>query len=213
MTTLSDHPATDVPAHGPRARRRMSFEQFLDLDGDVHAEWVDGEVVDMPPVSERHFDVVSFLNSVFREYLARRNLGRLLGEPFQMRAHADLPSRSPDLFVVLNDRLHLVKRNHLDGPADLVIEVTSPGTRRTDRVEKLQEYERGGVREYWILDPDRQLAEFYALSPAGTFDERVPDDAGVYRAAVLPDFWLRVPSLWQRPLPSAIDLLREIGAI
>ena len=49
------------------------------------------------------------------------------------------------------------------GPPDLVMEVTSPGTRRTDRTEKLLEYGQAEVSEYWIADPQARTVEVFVL--------------------------------------------------
>jgi Uma2 family endonuclease len=49
------------------------------------------------------------------------------------------------------------------GPPDLTVEVLSPGTRRTDRLEKMAEYARAGVREYWIVDPQGRTVEVLIL--------------------------------------------------
>ena len=63
-----------------------------------------------------------------------------------------------------------MKRLYLDGPADLVIEVVSPGNRGVDRGEKYVEYEQGGVPEYWLLDPERETHEFYQLRANGLYE-------------------------------------------
>jgi len=55
------------------------------------------------------------------------------------------------------------------GSPDLIVEVISPSTARTDRVVKFSAYERAGVREYWLADPTTHSVEVYALSEDGTF--------------------------------------------
>jgi len=54
------------------------------------------------------------------------------------------------------------------GAPDLVVEILSPSTAKLDRGAKLQAYERAGVREYWIVDPDARVVEQYELV-GGTF--------------------------------------------
>ncbi len=80
-----------------------------------------------------------------------------------------------------------------------------------DRGEKFYEYEQAGIREYWLIDPQREQAEFYPLTPEGRYRLTLPDAEGVYRSAVLPGFWLRVAWLWQ---PSRVlEALRELALI
>lgn len=60
--------------------------------------------------------------------------------------------REPDVMVMLNEHHNRIQ-NQCWGPPDLAVEVLSPGTRETDRTEKLVEYAQAGVHEYWIVDP------------------------------------------------------------
>jgi Uma2 family endonuclease len=94
----------------------------------------------------------------------------------------------------------------------VVIEIVSPESIGRDRGDKLVEYERAGVKEYWLLDPDRQSAEFYELGADGLYHMARIDD-GVYRSRVISGFWLRVDWLWMTPLPPTLDLLRELGVV
>ena len=123
-------------------------------------------------------------------------------------------SRDPDLTFVSNERLHLLTRDRLDGPADLVVEIISPDSVRRDRRDKFDEYARAGVREYWIADvrPRQRRFDAWALDEVGGFRELPPDDDGRVHSSVLPGFWLRPDWLWQEPTPSELDVLEEILA-
>ncbi|MCS7310523.1 MAG: Uma2 family endonuclease [Armatimonadetes bacterium] len=194
----------------PLPSGKLSYEQFLEwLDEDTWAEWVDGGVELMSPISRRHSGVLVFLSSILRIYISAKGLGELYTEPFQMKTGADLPGRSPDILFVSQQHLHRLKPTYLDGPADLVVEIISPESEGRDRTQKFSEYERGGVREYWLVDPDRRQAEFYVLGEGGRYALRFRGDAGEYRSVVLEGFWLRVEWLWQ--LPAEVHVLQEWG--
>lgn len=178
---------------------KLSYEQFLEwLDEDTWAEWVDGEVHLVSPVGGEHQDVALFLLRLISEFVETRGLGVVRYEPFQMKTGETLPGRSPDILFVASENLHRLQETYLDGPADLVVEVVSEESRARDRGEKFVEYERGGVREYWVIDPARKQAEFYVLRE-GAYQPVLLGSSGVYRSTVLPDFWMRVEWLWQRP--------------
>lgn len=102
-----------------------------------------------------------------------------------------------------------LKRLYLDGPADLVVEIISPGSRGVDRGDKFYEYEQGGVPEYWLIDPDRKQAEFYLRGEDGIHRPAPVGKDGVDHSQVLPGLWLKVDWLWQEPLPPLLDVLRE----
>ena len=73
-------------AMGTVARADISFERFLaDPEIGDHAEWVDGIVVPMHAVDDRHDEVVRWLGDLIGPYVRREGLGRLLGEPFLMK--------------------------------------------------------------------------------------------------------------------------------
>jgi Uma2 family endonuclease len=193
---------------------RMSYEEFLAwADEDTHAEWVDGEVVPMSPVSERHADLADFLRALVRHFLEAHRLGRMLSEPFQMKTRRDLPGRSPGLLVLLNENLSRLRKNYLDGPADLVVEIVSPDSVVRDHETKPREYEEGGVSEYWLIDPLLQQAEFYQRGEDGRYHPLRVGEDGVFHSAVLPGLWLNVAWLWQDPLPPLMSVLKQWGLV
>ncbi len=195
-------PGTPGPPLGP-----MTYEQFLDwADEDTLAEWVDGEVVMTSPASDRHQQIVRFLLEAMSRYAALRSLGRVLFAPFQMK----LPhsGREPDVLFIATDHLGRLKKTYLDGPADLVVEIVSPESQTRDHEEKYDEYQAGGVREYWLIDPETEKAQFYQLDAAGAYQPVLPDAAGVYHSRELPGFWLRGDWLWQ-PIFSPVDTVLQ----
>lgn len=129
-----------------------------------------------------------------------------------MRTEVHPSGREPDLMFVTRERMQLVQPTFLDGPADLVVELVSPESIGRDRGEKFVEYEAAGVREYWLIDPIRQQAEFYLLGADGRY-RLGPLDEGIYRSQVLAGFWLRVAWLWQKPLPPVLSVLKELAII
>ena len=193
--------------------KRMSYEEFLAwCDEDTLAEWVDGEVVIYSPVSRRHQEVQKFLLGLLDGYVRARGLGIVLGAPFQMYLGPLKRGREPDVLFVKKENLGRLRETHLDGPADLVVEVVSEDSRLRDYGEKLAEYELGGVEEYWIVDPERNEVRFFQRKE-GRFVPVFPDEAGIHRAAAIPGFWVRVGWLLSDPPPPVLDCLRELRVI
>lgn len=196
----------------PAKPRKMTYEEFLAwADEDTLAEWVDGEVVMTSPASDRHQDLVRFLIAVLGIYVETHALGVIRPAPFQMKLARS--GREPDLLFVARKNLDRLKESHLEGPADLVVEIISPESVGRDRGDKFYEYEQGGIPEYWLIDPQTKRVEFYRLTPGGQYQLTPPDAEGVYRSALLPGFWLSVKWLWQEPLPSPIRTLADIVGI
>jgi len=189
-------------------RHKMTYEEFLAwADEDTLAEWVDGEVVMYSPASKRHQNIADFLLKVMGTYVESHDLGMVISAPFQMKLER---GREPDLLFVASEHLGRLEETYLDGPADLVVEIVSPESAGRDRGEKLYEYARGGVPEYWLIDLQMEWADFYRLE--GERYRRVfSGEEGKYHALTLPGFWLRVEWLWQEPLLAVEEVLLEVG--
>jgi Uma2 family endonuclease len=200
------------PAKGSPPLPRMTFEEFLDWNGDTYAEWVDGEVILMSPVSSKHQLLAAFLAALLQFFVEANNRGLVLTAPFLMKLAFRPSGREPDVMFIARERLDDLTNVYLDGPADLAIEVISPDSRTRDRKDKYLEYQQAGVREYWLFDPIRKRTEFYRLNEEGTYTA-FPVDDGIFRSEVLQGLWLKVDWLWQEPLPSLMSVLKEWGLV
>ena len=189
---------------------KMTYEEFLaQADEDVPAEWVDGEVFFMSPASSRHQDLSDFLTALLRLFVEARQLGLVRSAPFQMKLATRPSGREPDVLFVSRERLDRLKEMYLDGPADLAVEVVSGDSQKRDRVDKLYEYEQGGVREYWLIDPVRKEAIFYLLGDDNVYHPATVTADGEFHSAVLEGLRLKVEWLWQEPLPPLLTVLKE----
>jgi len=205
-------PATLPETPETPTRQRMSYEDFLAHYPGEYADWVDGEVIEMSTPSAEHQLLSAWLTAILREFTALRGFGVVLPAPFQMKTGPNLPGRQPDILFVATEHMERLKVNHLEGPADLVVEITSPESGTRDRGDKFFEYEQGGVREYWLIDPRRRQAEFYELGADGLYATAATPD-GVYHSKVLEGLWLRTAWFWQADRPPLLSVLREWGLL
>jgi Uma2 family endonuclease len=207
--TIADRQNKAGPRH---TGLRMSYEEFVEwLEPGVHAEWVDGEVVMMAPIGEAHNRLHLFVLRVIAEYLDYHPVGEIRFDPFNMKTGEDLPGRAPDIFFVSNKNARKFKKTHLKGPADMVVEVISPGSRGVDRGDKFYEYEEGGVPEYWLLDPYRKRAEFYQRTTRGELNLVEPDSSGIYNCKSIKGFWVNVNWFWKYPFPPLRTIRKQWG--
>lgn len=169
-------------------------------------EYVRGYVIKMSPVHILHDELTRYLAFLLSYFLATTSQGKITQAPFVQNL-PDISRREPDLMVILGDNLANLKPTYMDGPADICIEIVSPESAGRDHGEKLEEYERGGVREYWILDPQREESRFLRLNDSGSFIAQHTDSEGNYRTPLLPNFALHVPTLWENDLPDAVQVV------
>jgi Uma2 family endonuclease len=217
MSSLETDFDLDRQDHLPNGRLRpslrMTEEEFVDwYDEDVKAEWVDGEVILMAPASGEHVDLGGWLYMLLRLFVERRDLGKIRGPEFMIRLAKRPSRRVPDILFVAKDRLHLLKPNHLEGAPDLCLEIVSPDSQSRDRRDKYQEYEKAGVREYWIIDPLSRTLEAYELVPGQGYRSVVADADERLPSTALPGFYLRAIWLFgSQAMPDVLNVLRELG--
>lgn len=192
---------------------RMTEDQFDRwCDEDVKAEWVDGEVILMSPENEEHIDWAQWFLRVLAEFVEHHDLGRVIGREFQVRLPRQRRRRSPDVLFVARGRLGLVRHTFLEGAPDLAIEIVSPDSQSRDWRDKYGEYERAGVREYWVFDPMSRRFEAYALgSGRPKRFAPVPEQDGRIASSVLPGFHLRLSWFQQSRPPRGTTVLAELG--
>lgn len=183
----------------------VSEDEYMEKYAADFCEWVDGVVIKMSPVTSDHDDLTTYLRGLLNAYFALRPIGFTKGAPFVMRAVEGKSRREPDIQVILNENRLKFTETAMLGPADICIEVASTGTRATDEVTKFNEYEQGGVKEYWTFDRHRREARFYRLNEDGVYLAYREDEGGNYATPLLPGFKLHVPTLWQSTLPNIVE--------
>jgi Uma2 family endonuclease len=196
--------------------RQMSYEDYLLWSTeDKHAEWVDGEVIIHMPPTEAHQALLGFLFGFLRLFADMLGKGKLLMAPFEMKLGPRGSARQPDIVFVSAEHLDRLTPQRLKGPADLVIEIVSTDSVRRDRFDKLHEYARAGVREYWVLDPrpGKLRADFLQLEKTGEYALVATEDDERYASAVLPGLWLRPTWLWQADQLDPFTLFCEIAGL
>jgi Uma2 family endonuclease len=187
----------------------ISFEDFLSAYDGTAAEWVDGSVVPMSPVSDRHQDIVDFLAALLRHLVEETDAG--IVRTSQVAMHIGRTARVPDILFLAAEHLGRRKPTFVDGPADLVVEVASPESRGRDRGEKFYEYEQAGVAEYWLIDPARETVDVFRLDARGQYEAVSGPAAPRLESSVLPGFWIDPAWLWSEPMPKLKHVLKEWG--
>jgi Uma2 family endonuclease len=189
----------------------LSADDFLERYEGVNAEWVDGQVVPMTPVTPRHQRIVNLLVSLFELYCDEREAGVVLSGPASMKLGGVV--REPDVMLVARKHEDRITARCLEGPADLVVEVISPESRARGRGEKFYEYEAGGVREYWLIDPVRRQVEQHRLGTEGVFETVSLGDPPRLSSEAFPGIWIDPAWLWEERRPKLNAILKEWGLV
>jgi len=135
-------------------------------------ELSEGRLIMPPHPTRSHQVAVEEIYVRLREFIQEQELGEAHIAPLPVRLWPG-KVREPDIFFLAKEHADRIGEQAFGVP-DLIIEVTSPGTREMDRGEKYFEYARAGVREYWLADLDKRTIDVYVLrggvyEPLGRF--------------------------------------------
>jgi Uma2 family endonuclease len=147
--------------------RQWTYEDYLALPegGPRRYEVFDGELYMTPAPNTRHQEISGNLFGIVWHFLRSNPIGKIFAAPCDViLARTPLQVVEPDLVFVSNARSAIVTEQNIQGIPDLLVEILSPGTERRDRKEKFSLYERFGVPEYWIVDPESETLEVFRLS-------------------------------------------------
>ena len=146
---------------------KLTYEDYLHFpdDGKRH-EIIDGEHFVSAAPSTRHQRIVVRLTGYLLEAIRQGDRGELLLAPIDV-VLSDADVVQPDLLFVAADQLEKITEPNVQGAPDLIVEVLSPSTRKTDEATKRKRYEVFGVREYWVVDPELDTVKVYRLDSKG----------------------------------------------
>ncbi len=200
-----------LDAAAPGIIRGVSEDTYYSLGGNSRWQYLGGDLV-MEPVSFRHDDLNSFLIALLRGFADERGGAVVTGSRFPMRLDAEW-SPEPDLMVIRDERRHLIGPDRLEGPADLAIEILSPGHPEITLLRKVPRYRAAEVPEIWIIDPKAATlrVDLLATPASGAYGTTILT-AGRVTTKALPGFWLETAWLWRQPLPSVLGCMRQILA-
>ena len=148
----------------------MTEDEFLEFcDEDTRAEYINGEVIVHSTVTNRHSRIAAFLTTILQLYIDQHQLGTIWGENFQVRPRPGL-RRIPDLIFISVDNQVTVTNSEVDSAPDLVVEIVSFDSIERDWRAKYLEYEKVGIKEYWVIDPIYEKMKVYCLNKQGKYE-------------------------------------------
>lgn len=161
---------------------QYTLEDIYALPDGQRAELIDGQIYYMAPPTRKHQRILLSLSRLIADYIDKRNGSCEINiAPFAVFLNADDKNYvEPDISVICSPEKLTDKG--CTGAPDWIIEIVSPGSRRVDYLTKLFKYRSAGVREYWIVDPDKNRILVYNFESEDTGDYTFADSvkAGIY---------------------------------
>jgi Uma2 family endonuclease len=175
--------------------KHWTYDDLLALpEDDLRHEIIDGEHVVSPAPFTKHQIVAGNIYGELFIYLRQNPIGRVFAAPYDVVFAPDNVSE-PDVVYISNERASIITEKNVQGPPDLVVEVISETGRRRDEVQKKALYERFGVTEYWIADPN---VDSMRVHRRGAYDEPVTLRSGdVLTSPLFPRLTIDVATLFR----------------
>lgn len=179
-----------------RSLHKLSYReyQYFPDDGFRH-EIIDGDHYMSPAPSTKHQAVSRHLQFQLYTQLELTGHGKVFNAPTDVElTQHDIVQ--PDLIVILEENKHIIESKRIRGIPDCCIEIISESNPQHDRVLKLEMYQRAGVPEYWIVDPEEETIEVYVMRDAQGYSHSKVEEAFLSLNSV-PDVRVDIAQIWR----------------
>jgi Uma2 family endonuclease len=153
---------TEIAKLFPRQGEWTERDFFALPESNQPLELARGKIVMAPAPDDQHQSISGELFFALKAYVDANQLGVVRHAPYDVRLFPGT-IRQPDLVFIRSEHMDRITGRYFDGPPDWVAEIISPGSRELDEEVKLAEYERAGVPEYWLVDPQDRTIRIYTL--------------------------------------------------
>ncbi len=141
----------------------LTYDDYLTLPNDgKRYELLEGELFMTPAPTTEHQQILLRLLRILDDFSIHNKTGTVFPAPTDVvLSMTDVVE--PDIIYISKEREHIITKRNIIAAPDLVIEILSEGTETVDRTLKKALYEKYGVMEYWIIDPDQKVIELFVL--------------------------------------------------
>ncbi|MDQ7821359.1 MAG: Uma2 family endonuclease [Candidatus Eremiobacteraeota bacterium] len=178
-------------------RALLTYEDYLCLPSDgKRYEVLEGGLIMNPAPDLSHQGVSRNLVVILSNFLKGTNTGALYHAPVDVVLD-DRTIVQPDIIFISKEKSSILGSRGIEGAPDLVVEIHSASTMRTDRVIKFQLYAQFGVEWYWMLDPRVKVLEEYARKGEGY--TLVSEHSGntIFKPALFPGLAIELGEVWE----------------
>ena len=184
-------------------KRKQFYER---IDESQKMEFINGETYFQSPVKAEHNRATLNLVTLLNAFVNKGSLGFVGVEKILISLTRN--DYEPDICFFNQDKAKDIKPKQMQFPApDLIVEVLSESTERHDRETKFQDYAAHGIREYWIVDPDKQLVEQY-INSGDEYELALKSSDGHLQSDVLSGFRIPIRAIFDNA-----ENLTELGRI
>ncbi len=148
----------------PTSTTKFTYEDYLLFpdDGRRH-ELIDGEHYVTPSPITKHQRISRNLLVSLGQHIQISQTGQIFSAPMDV-VFSNLDVVQPDLLFIATEHESIITEKNIQAPPDLVVEILSDASRKTDEIIKRKLYEKYQVKEYWIIDPELETIKIFRLT-------------------------------------------------
>lgn len=180
----------------PAVKEKHNIKDYKLLPEGAPYQLIEGELVMTPSPTTFHQIISGNINEKLRAFVKKRGAGLVLFAPIDIYLD-DENAYQTDLVYVSKQRRDIIKDDGIHGAPDMVIEILSPSTAYYDIKKKFKIYEKFGVKEYWIVDPEMKNVELFTLAEQGKFLlSAAYSEQGTVKSGVLSGFEMTLEEIF-----------------
>lgn len=177
-------------------KKRRYFYEIVEENKKM--EFINGEIIFHSPVKLQHNSATSSICNLLKTYVIKNNLGFVGVEKIMISLTRN--DYEPDVCFFGTEKAKNFTKRQVRFPApDLVVEVLSDSTEKSDRETKLQDYAAHGIEEYWIIDAEKEIIEQYFLQ-GEQYELLVKSNNGEINSIVLPNFKIPIRAVFDEKI-------------
>ncbi len=135
---------------------KFTYQDYIHLPEDgKRYQIIDGELYMVPAPIPDHQRILKKLGRILDQFVTDHGVGEVFYSPCDV-VLSEVDVVQPDIFFINQEKLSIVQDKNIRGAPDLVVEILSPYSEKIDKISKTKLYAKFGVKEYWIVDPERK---------------------------------------------------------
>lgn len=191
-----------MPLQHKRQIKIYTYRDYASWPEEERCEIIDGVLYMQAAPSRIHQEILMELSRQIANYLAGKPC-KVYPAPFCVRLPDGDEKSDKDIKTVVEPDISIVcDQSKLDeqgciGAPDMIIEITSPSSARKDRLQKFYKYEKAGVREYWIVEPEEKLVSVFVLGANNKYGR--PDiytEGDEIKVSIFPDLIISLKGIF-----------------
>jgi len=177
--------------------KTLDIKDYKLLPEGAPYQLIEGELIMTPAPGPLHQMISANLFKKLSKFIDEKGIGIVLYSPVDVYL-GEKNAYQPDIAFISKEETEIIKEDGIYGAPDLIIEILSPSTAYYDIKKKYRVYERHGVKEYWLVDPEMRGVEVFLLNDKGEFSLSLKVyEKGTIKSTVLRGFEFSIDEIFK----------------